>query len=580
MEPRCLFSKLSTISLSVKQAKQVHALILIHGLSHLEPILARQILISASNYSATVAQYVHSVLHHSKSPDSFSWACAIRFSTQHGQFKEAFALYVQMQRWGLWPTTFALSSALKACARIAYRMGGISIHGQVQKFGFSCGGDGIYVETALVDFYCKLGDMEIARKMFDEMAERNVVSWNSMLAGYLKSGDLVVAQRVFDEIPQKDVISWNSMISGYARAGDMEKASSLFQQMPERNFASWNAMISGHVEFGDIDSARSFFDAMPQKNNVSWMTMISGYSKCGDVDSACELFDQVGGKDLLLFNAMIACYAQNSRPNEALNLFNNMLNPYVNVQPDEMTLASVISACSQLGDLRFGPWIESYMRRLGIEMDGHLATALLDLYAKCGSIDKAYELFHGLRKKDLVAYTAMILGCGINGKAIDAIKLFDEMVDAQIFPNSITFIGLLTAYNHAGLVEEGYHCFTSMKKYNLVPSVDHYGIMVDLFGRAGRLQEALELIKSMPMQPHAGVWGALLLACRLHNNVEFGEIAAQHCFELEPDTTGYRSLLSNIYASGERWDDVKRLRKVTKEKGFSKIPGCSWMESA
>ena len=179
-------------------------------------------------------------------------------------------------------------------------------------------------------------------------------------------------------------------------------------------------------------------------------------------------------------------------------------------------------------------------------------------------------MFHGLRKKDLVAYTAMILGCGMNGKAIDAIKLFDEMVDAQIFPNSITFIGLLTAYNHAGLVEEGYRCFTSMKKYNLVPSVDHYGIMVDLLGRAGRLQEALELIKSMPMQPHAGVWGALLFACRLHNNADLGEIAAQHFFELEPDTTGYCSLPCNIYVSGERLDDVRRLRKIRKEKTFSK----------
>ncbi|KAJ9677609.1 hypothetical protein PVL29_022542 [Vitis rotundifolia] len=413
-----------------------------------------------------------------------------------------------MQRWGLCPITFALSSALKACDRIVYRMGVLSIHGQVQKFGFCGGGDRIYMETALVDYDCKLGDMEISRKMFDEMAERNVVSWNSMLDGYLKSGDLAVGQRMFDEIPQKDVIS----------SGDLEKASSLFQQMPERNFASWNAMINGYL----------FFDAMPQRNSVSWMTMISGYSKCGDVDSACELFDQVSGKDLLLFNAVIACYAQNSKLKEALKLFNMMLRPNVNVRPDEMTLAS------------------------------------------CGSIDKAYELFHGLRKKDLVAYTAMILGCGINGKAIDAIKLFDEMVDAQICPNLIMFTGLLTTYNHAGLVEEGYHCFTTMKKYNLVHLVDHYGIMVDLFGRAGWLQEALELIKSMPMQPHAGVWGALLFACRLHNNADLGEIAAQHFFELEPDTTGCCSLPCNIYVFGERLDDVRRLRKIRKEKAFSK----------
>ncbi|RVW52814.1 Pentatricopeptide repeat-containing protein [Vitis vinifera] len=372
-----------------------------HDDCHLEPILVRQIILSASNYSATIAHYVYSILHQSKSPDSFSWACTIRFFTQHGQFKGAFAHYVQMQR-----------------------MSVISIHGQVQKFGFCGGGGGIYMETALVDFDCKLGDMEISRKMFEEMAERNVVSWHSMLAGCLKSGYLAVAQRVFDEIPQKDNL------------------------------------------------LEAFFDAMPQRNSASWMTMISGYSKCGDVDSACELFDQVGGKDLLLFNAVIACYAQNSKLKEGLKLFNMMLHPNVNVQPDE--------------------------------------------------------------EEDLVANTAMILGCGINGKAIDAIKLFDEMVDAQICPNLIMFTGLLTTYNHSG--QDGY----------------------------------MKLIKSMPMQPHAGVWGALLFACRLHNNADLGEIAAQHFFELEPDTTGYCSLPCNIYVSGERLDDIRRLRKIRKEKTFSK----------
>ncbi|RVX18420.1 Pentatricopeptide repeat-containing protein [Vitis vinifera] len=384
---------------------------------HLEPILVRQIILSASNYSATIAHYVHSILHHSKSPDSFSWACTIRFFTQHGQFKGAFALYVQMQR-----------------------MGVLSIHGQVQKFGFCGGGDGF-----------------IWRQLW-WILTANWVIWRFQARCLMK-------RLAFD-------VSWVSDVWGFSGGseGDLEKASSLFQQMPERNFASWNAMINGYV----------------------------------------------GGKDLLLFNAVIACYAQNSKLKEALKLFNMMLHP------------------------------------------------------NCGSIDKAYELFHGLRKKDLVAYTAMILGCGINGKAIDAIKLFDEMVDAQICPNLIMFTGLLTTYNHSGLVEEGYHCFTTMKKYNLVPLVDHYGIMVDLFGRAGWLQEALELIKSMPMQPHAGVWGALLFACRLHNNADLGEIAAQHFFELEPDTTGYCSLPCNIYVSGERLDDVRRLRKIRKEKTFSK----------
>ena len=428
-------------SLTVNQAKQIHAQILINGLNnHLEPLLVRQITLSTSTHSRIVAQaqYLKLILYQLQNPDAFSWGCTIRFFSQHGQFKEAFSLYVQMHRLGLCPTTFAVSSALRACARIEYRIGGVLVHGQVHKYGYcSC----VYVQTALVDLYSKLCDMVTAQKVFDEMLVKNVVSWNSILSGYLKSGNLAEAQRVFDEIPRKDVISWNSMVLGYARVGNLDQACSFFQQIPEKNTASWNSMISVYVDCGDIESARSIFDAVSQRNNVSW-----------------KLFDQMNDKDLLLFNVMIACYAQNSQPKETIELFNLMLERNVNVQPDGLTLASVISACSQLGDFKFGSSVESYMNKFGIELDDHLATALVDLYAKCGSIDKAYELFRGLRKRDLIAYSAMIFGCGINGKTVDAIKLFEEMLNSHICPNLVTYTGLLTTYNHAGLTEEGYQC--------------------------------------------------------------------------------------------------------------------------
>ncbi|PHT35395.1 Pentatricopeptide repeat-containing protein [Capsicum baccatum] len=247
---------------------------------------------------------------------------------------------------------------------------------------------------------------------------------------------------------------------------------------------------------------------------------------------------------------------------------------------DETTLSSSLLVTNKLGDLKFGSWIESFIRGTGIQMDDYLATSLIDLYAKCGSIDKAYNLFHGLIKKDLVAYTAMILGCGINGRANDAIELFDEMMNAEINPNIVTITGILTAYSHIGMVEEAYLCFISLQKYGLSPSVDHYAIVVDVLSRAGRLEEAHGLIKGMSNQPHAGVWGALLLGCSLHNNLELGEIAAAHCIELEPDSSGYRSLLANIYASSGRWDDAERLRKGVEETGYNKLPGCSWIEEA
>uniref|UniRef100_A0A9I9CLV9 Pentatricopeptide repeat-containing protein n=1 Tax=Cucumis melo TaxID=3656 RepID=A0A9I9CLV9_CUCME len=473
-------------SVHVKQATQIHAHILVNGLPNLESCLVRQITRSQFTCARIVSRYLQRILHHSQNPDAFTWSCAVRFFSKNGQFMEAIAHYVQMQRLGLHPSTFAVSSTLRACGRIMCKFGGRCIHAQVYKLGFCrC----VYVQTSLVDFYSKLGDMGFAQKVFDDMTEKNVVSWNSILSGYVKIGNLVDAQKVFDEMPVKDVISWNSMLTGFSNSGNMDRALSL-------------------------------------------------------------------------------------------ELFNQMLQPHLNIQPDEMTFASVISACTQLGNLSYGTWIESYMEKLGIELDDHLATALVDLYAKSGNIDRAFELFNDLKKRDLVAYSAMIFGCGINGKAHEAIGLFKEMLRVNISPNLVTYAGLLTAYNHAGLVDEGYFCFSSMKDHGLAPLADHYGIMVDLLGRAGRLEEAYELIRSMPVQPNAGVWGALLHACKLHNNVELGEIAARNCSKSVTDTTGYRSLLANIYSSMERWDDAKRMRKAMSNKVFAKISGCSWMEQS
>ncbi|WCJ26054.1 Pentatricopeptide repeat-containing protein At4g22760 [Euphorbia peplus] len=557
---------------TVNQAKQVHGQIVVQSLHKLEPFLVCQILLFSRSYSRSISQYVQSILFHLQTPDAFSWGCTVRYLSQQGQFKESMSLYVQMLRQGLCPSTFAVTSVLRACARILYKMGGIFIHAQTYKYGFSsC----VYVQTALLGLYSKLGDMDNAQKVFDEMVEKNVVSWNSILCGYLKIGKLLEAERVFDQMPTKDVVSWNSMLSGYASIGNMDHAFRLFQEMPDRNYASWNAMISGYVYCGDIESARRLFDTMPERNSISCITMISGYSKYGDVESAWKLFTQMSEKGLLVYNAMISCFAQNNRPNDALQLFNEML---THVQPDKMTLVSVLSSCSQLGDMRFGSWVESYINRVGIELDDHLITALIDLYTKCGNIDKAFELFCDLKEKDVVAYSAMVLGCGINGRAADAVKLFNRMMDAHIRPNLVTFTALLTAYNHAGLVEEGYQCLNSMKDHQLAPLYDHYAIMVDLFGRAGRLKEAYNLIKTMPTQPRVEIWGALLLACEIHGNVELGKVAAQHCFELEPETSSYYSLLANICASVGRWKDAAKLRKMVKDKKLAKIPGCSWTE--
>lgn len=386
------------------------------------------------------------------------------------------------------------------------------------------------------------------------------------------------ARAMFEEMPTRDVVSWNSMVAGLAKAGHLDEAIELFDRMPETNGASWNALVSGFMAQGHVAQAQELFERMPIRNNVSWITMISGYAKAGDVQAAANLFDRMDNKDLYAWNAMISCYAQNGCAREALGIFNRMLKPHIWVVPNEKTFSSVISACSQLGDLRFGLWVESFMGHVGVDLDDHLRTALVDLYTKSGQMDRAFELFRGLRSRDVVSYSAMIVGCGMHGKLNEAVGLFKEMSKARIDPNAVTFVGLLSAYSHAGLLEEARACFTSMSsKYRINPLMEHYTIMVDILGRCGKLEEAFQLIMQIPVCPHASVWGALLLACRLHNNIELGEVVASKCFELEPEESGYYILLGNIYAQAKKWDKVKGLRKMMAERGLSKTPGSSWV---
>ncbi|KAK3121097.1 hypothetical protein QOZ80_8BG0645970 [Eleusine coracana subsp. coracana] len=513
------------------------------------------------------------------------WTLAIRAAADQGRPRRAVALYLSSLRSPHHcPCPFALAAVLKSVPRLpahAQLPAAASLHAHLLRLGLLAHP---YPHAALAHLYSRLlpAEHDQSHRLLDEPAPRHrlslLVAANSRLAALLRAGDLPAARAMFDGMPARDVVSWNSMVAGLAKAGHLDEAVELFDRMPERNAASWNALLCGFIAQGQLSRARELFERMPVRNNVSWITVISGCAKAGEVHAASKLFERMENKDLYSWNAMIACYAQNGCAREAVVAFNRMLKPHVWVLPNEKTFSSVISACSQLGDLRFGLWVESFAGCVGVELDDHLRTALVDLYTKSGRMDKAFDLFRGLKRRDVVSYSAMIVGCGMHGKLREALDLFKEMSDAKINPNAITFVGLLSAYNHAGLMEEARTCFTSMSNnYRISPSVEHYTIMVDLLGRSGKLDEAFQLIMQMPMRPHASVWGALLLACRLHNNVELGEFVAYKCFELEPEDGGYYILLGNIYAQAEKWDKVKRLRKIMAERGLNKTPGSSWV---
>ncbi|KAL8238847.1 hypothetical protein R6Q59_015414 [Mikania micrantha] len=444
--------------LTVKQLKHLHALILINGLNYLEPMIITQIVNRPSNHSQAGIRYLRSLIRYFKQPNVVARTSVIQFWYQHGEFQEALDEYLFMQRVGLLPCSSVVALAINVCTRLGNRVGGIRLHGQVYGYGFY--GD-VHVGTALVGFYLKVDDMETAKKVIDEMSERNAPS--CVIYRYLESGNLTIAEHVFSEMGDKDIDSWNLMVSWYTRTGDMEKAIATFGLMPVKTSSSWTAMISGYVDLGNMEIARNFYDVMPEQNVVSCMKMIDGYSNSGAVESAREIFNGMDAKDHMLYNAMITCYAQNGHPNKALQLFDEMLQPNVNIQPNNMTLATIINVCSESSNLIFGSWIhETLMKQVRIKMDDDVAVALIELYAKCGRLDKAYGLFHGLQKKPAGVYTILILACSRNGWRHDAIKLFEEMLEANICPNLLTFKGLLSSLNFADSVQENYHGFSNV----------------------------------------------------------------------------------------------------------------------
>ncbi|KAG7014490.1 Pentatricopeptide repeat-containing protein, partial [Cucurbita argyrosperma subsp. argyrosperma] len=354
----------------------------------------------------------------------------------------------------------------------------------------------------------------------------------------------------------------SNLVRMYVMCAIMEDAYSLFcksvvdfdgscqmevdKRRQDGNVVLWNIMIDGHVRLGDFRSARNLFDEMPQRSVVSWNVMISGY-------------------------------AQNGHFIEAINMFQEM--QISNIDPNYVTLVSVLPAISRIGALELGKWIHLYAGKNKIDIDDVLGSALVDMYSKCGSIEKALQVFERLPKRNAITWNAIISAFAMHGRAEDAIDYFHLIEKAGVTPNDVTYIGILSACSHAGLVEEGRSFFSHMVKVvGLQPRIEHYGCMVDLLGRAGRLEEAEELIKNMPMAPDDVIWKALLGACKMHKNIEMGERVAEILMELAPHDSGSYVALSNMYASLGNWEAVAGVRMKMKGMDIRKDPGCSWVE--
>ncbi|XP_020101203.1 pentatricopeptide repeat-containing protein At1g74630-like [Ananas comosus] len=366
---------------------------------------------------------------------------------------------------------------------------------------------------------------------------------NSLIFMYSKCSNLHDARKVFGEMAEKTLVSWNAMIAAYDRSGDRAAAERLFREMPERNVTSWNSMIARHVRAGDTRAAQMLFDEMPERDAISWNSMIAVYIRAKNHKRALELFRQMQAN---------------------------------NIKPTELTLVSVLGACAETGGLEIGKEIHNYLENNHITIDGYVGNALIDMYSKCGSLKLARKVFDEMPMKHVTCWNSMITGLAVHGHCEEAFDLFASMVrelNGVAEPNRVTFLAVLIACTHKGLVKEGQIYFDRMvNEYKIEPDIKHYGCMVDLLSRCGMVEEAYQMIKEMPVKANSVMWKTVLAACRVHGNVELGEKAFKELLEM--DSMGDDVVtMSNIYAETGRWGDVKRLR--------SRVTGCNiWKQAA
>lgn len=462
--------------------------------------------------------------------------------------------------------------------------------------------------TSMVRGYVQEGNMSEAESLFWQMPGRNIVSWTVMLGGLIQEGRVDEARRLYDLMPEKDVVARTSMIGGYFQVGRLAEAREIFDEMPRRNVVSWTMMISGYVHNQRVDVARKLFEVMPEKNEVSWTAMLMGYTQCGRITEASELFHAMPVKSVVACNAMILGYGHNGEVEKARQVFDNMrdkddqtwsamikvyerkgleleaLNLFAlmqtqGVRPNFPSLISLLSVCGSLASLDHGRQIHAQLVRNQFDLDVYVASVLITMYVKCGNLVKAKQVFDRFNEKDIVMWNSIITGYAQHGLGEEALQVFQEMCSLGMAPDDITFIGVLSACSYSGKVEQGHEVFETMKsKYQVEPRTAHYACMVDLLGRAGRVEEAMDLIENMPVDADAIVWGALLSACRTYMKLDLAEVAAKKLIQLEPNNAGHYVLLSNIYASKGRWHEVAELRKIMGARSVTKSPGCSWIE--
>nr|GMD77328.1 pentatricopeptide repeat-containing protein At4g14820 [Ipomoea batatas] len=576
--PRPLSTAISSAA-SLSHLKQIHAQIFRNNLHRSNSLLLDFVLSSlpfSSDYALAVFFNIHN-------PEPHLCNKLLRKLSRSREPRKAFLVFGALRKRGFSVDRFGFPPLLKAASNALALVEGREIHGLGCKLGYD---SDPFVQTALLGMYASCGLIPEARQVFDKMSYRDVVTWDIMIDGYCESGLFDDALSLLEEMKSSGVETderiFTTILSSCARARNLAVGKLIHNFVSENDIAIdsqlQTALVNMYASCGSMDVAQSLYDELSPKNVVASTAMLFGYSKVGRIEAARLIFDQMASRDLVCWSAMISGYAESDQPQEALKLFNEM-QAASRIRPDQVAMLSVISACANLGALDQAKHIHMFVKKNGFEEDLRINNALIDMYGKCGSLDGAIGVFDRMHRKNVISWTSMINAFAMHGDANNALLLFNQMKHEKVEPNGVTFLGLLYACSHAGLVEEGQKMFSSMvNEYGLVPKHEHYGCMVDLYGRANLLKEALMVIESMPMSPNVVIWGSLMAACRIHGEFELGEFAAKQILVLEPDHSGAHVLLSNIYAKERRWGNVREVRKLMTLNDITKEHGCSKIE--
>ncbi|PIA62950.1 hypothetical protein AQUCO_00200754v1 [Aquilegia coerulea] len=619
---------------NINSLKQTHSYLLIQGLTN--DIQCQTKLLSLYGSFGNI-KWARLIFDQIPNPDFYSWKAMLRWYFLNESYWEVIWFYRYMKECINEYDNIVFSEVLTACVELRDLDEGKKLHGRIVKVGNADS----FVYTGLSDMYAKCGEFECSFLVFEESPERNVVSWTSMIVRcvqndcakegmvlfdrmrqvsvtpnlftlgslltackrldalhqgkwvhgcmiklgvdenlfvvsslldlYLKCGTIRDARLVFDELEIVDLVPWTTMIVGYTQRNLPNEALMVFTDkkwayvLP--NSVTIASVLSACAQLGNLNLGKNVHSVgtkLGLEDSTVKNALVNMYAKCCMLTDASYIFATLTDKDVVTWNSMIAGYSQNG--------YSSVI--------DAVTVVNVLSACVILGALRTGSALHAYALQDGfLSSNVFVGTTLVNLYFKCGDSESARRVFDEMGEKNTVTWSSMMAGYGMHGDAGGSLTLFGEMLKENLEPNDVVFTNIISACGHAGMVGEGWKYFESMcKEHRLVPSIKHYVCMIDLLARSGRLEEALGFIERMPVQADARVWGALLHGCRLHSRLDVGEVAVKKMVELQPDTAGYYVLMSNLYASDGRWEQVNEMRELMKKQGLNKSPGWSNVE--